>query len=256
MHFSRPKKRFYNGRQSNQQVTEKSGTSETTREAPAEKRDDDIVQQDWMEKQTQDIVVGSLLGDGWLDALSPRTGTSIYRLKYDDRSLAFLKRMRQALSELEPSDLKTKPKYTQHFFYTRAREDIGKLRRIFYPHEGRKRVPENIGSLLTNPLSLAIWYQDDGTLDRRSKYHWNSRIATYCFPEEDCVRLKNALRDNFGIEVSVCRNSMRGKVYYELYVLSKSMEQFVDIVRPHMHQTFAYKILRLPMQETIGQQER
>ena len=200
-----------------------------------------------MEKQTQDIVVGSLLGDGWLEALSPRSGTSIYRLKYDDRSLAFLRWMRQALSKLEPSDVKAKPKYTQHFFYTRARVDIGELRNIFYPNEGRKRVPENIGTLLTNPLSLAIWYQDDGTLDRRSKYHWNARIATYCFPEEDCVHLKSVLRDNFGIEVSVCRNRMRGKVSYELYVLSKSMERFVAMLSPYIHRVFAYKILRLPM---------
>jgi LAGLIDADG DNA endonuclease family protein len=198
-----------------------------------------------MENQTRNVLVGSLLGDGWLETFSPRVGTSRYRVKYRDHSLGYLQWIRKKVSELEPSEIKEKKEYSQHYFYTRAREDLEKMRRIFYPNEGPKRVPSGIENLLTTPLSLAIWYQDDGTLDRRSKYHWNARIATYCFPYEDCVRLQKVLRSNFGIDVSVCRNQMRGKVYYELYVRAKSMERFVATIRPYIHSNFAYKILQL-----------
>ena len=196
-----------------------------------------------METRSRNIVAGSLLGDGWLGKLTKRSGNCIYTLKYNDRSIGYLQWMRTQLQELHPSELKSIPRYTQHYFYTKARSDIGDLRKKFYPHEGSKRVPENIGDILYDPLTLAIWYQDDGTLDRRSGYHWNARIATYCFPYDDCVRLRDVLRTNFGIEVSVCKNTMRQKVYYELYVLSKSMERFIEIVRPYVHKDYAYKIL-------------
>lgn len=212
-------------------------------ELPITNRDDDIVQKNRMEQRVKNIVVGSLLGDGWLNALSPQTGTATFYLKYNDKSLDYLLWIRNELSELSPSPLKVIPKYSQHYFYTQARTDLGDLRKIFYPNEGKKRVPINIDELLTDPLILAIWYQDDGTLDRRSKYHWNARIATYCFSYDDCMRLKNAMLKNFNVEVSVCRNQMRGKVYYELYILSKSMHRFIDIVKPHINHNYAYKIL-------------
>lgn len=156
-----------------------------------------------------------------------------------------MKWIREQVLELQPSDLKPIPKYFQHYFFTKSTIELGSLRKIFYPNEGKKRVPENIVELLIDPISLAIWYQDDGTLDRRSKYHWNIRIATYCFPYEDCVLLSDAVRQNFGIETSVCRCQMRGKMYYQLYVPSKSMNRFIEVVKPYIHPDYAYKIFRL-----------
>ena len=198
-----------------------------------------------MKTETRNIVVASLLGDGWLDRLKPRTQTSIYHLKYNDKSFGYLSWIREQVEELEPSILKAKPGFSQHYFYTRSRQDIGDLRKLFYPNEGIKRVPENISALLTDPISLAVWYQDDGTLDRRPKYHWNVRIATYCFPYDDCVLLRDALKQNFGITVSVCKCQMRGKLYFQLYVHAKSMERFIEIVKPYIHENLKYKIFGL-----------
>lgn len=195
-----------------------------------------------MTKRVQSILVGSLLGDGWLTELRKRVETSTYHLKYNDKSLGFLIWIREQVKDLEPSSLKTIEKYSQHYFSTRPREDIGILRKWFYPNEGKKRVPENIEKILSDPLPLAIWYQDDGTLDSRSKYHWNAMFATHCFTYEDCWRLAQTVKKNFGIEMSVCKCQMRGKMYYRLYVLSKSMNRFIETVRPHIHLNFAYKI--------------
>ena len=198
-----------------------------------------------MKARTRNIIVGSLLGDGWLDSLSPRTGKTAYVVKYSDKALGFLTWMRKQLKELRPSELKTINRYSQHYFYTKSNEELGELRRLFYPNEGKKRVPENIDDLLTDPIGLAVWYQDDGTLDRRSKYHWNVRIATYCFPYEDCVLLADTVKRHFDIDMSVCRCQMRGKMYYQLYVPSRSMQQFINIVKPYIHSDYAYKIRSL-----------
>lgn len=194
-----------------------------------------------MKKRVKNILVGSLLGDGWLHGLSP-TQKSSFHLKCNNKSIGYLDWVRNELDELNPSDLKSIEKYSQHHFYTQSSTDIGEFRKLFYPHEGKKIVPPNIKELLTDPLSLAIWYQDDGTLDFRSKYHRNSLFATHCFSFEDCTLLKETLQENFGIKVSVCKCQMRGKMYYRLYVYSESMNCFVKTIRPHIHKNYTYKI--------------
>lgn len=195
-----------------------------------------------MENNTRDILVGSILGDGWFGKLSRRTGTSIYYAKYKGDKIGYLNWLRSELKELEPSELKTVQRYKQYYFFTRARKDIGDYRKIFYPNEGRKVVPKSITKLLRSPRALAVWYQDDGTLDRRSKYHWNAMFSTYCFPHNECVLLAEVLKKNFSIDVSVCKCQMRGKMYYRLYVLSKSMMRFLKIIEPYIHSSFRYKI--------------
>lgn len=203
-----------------------------------------------MKRHVQNIIVGSLLGDGWLNAISP-TQKSTFCVKYNDKSIGYLDWMRGQVAELQPSVLKSVSRYSQHYFYTQSRTDIGDLRKIFYPNEGKKIVPHNIKDMLDDPVSLAVWYQDDGTLDFRSKYHRNSLFATHCFSFEDCHLLKETLYANFGIKVSVCKCQMRGKMYYRLYVLSESMDCFVETIRPYVHENYAYKI-----RESQGQQQR
>ena len=196
-----------------------------------------------MRQSVREIVVGSLLGDGWLTSLSPSTGTSRYVVKYQGSRKKYLLWLRRQLLELNPSSLKAVSKYSQYYFYTKARTDIGELRKLFYPKEGRKVVPPNMEELLRSAKSLAIWYQDDGTLDRRSRYHWNAMFSTYCFSHKECALLANVVRKNFRISMSVCRCQMRGKMYYRLYVRSESMPRFTKIVRPFINPTFAYKIV-------------
>lgn len=183
-----------------------------------------------------------MLGDGWLTALSPKTGTSRYVVKYKGDSKNYLSWLKRQILELSPSSLKVVSRYSQYYFYTKARVDIGEMRRLFYPKEGRKVIPRNIVELLRSPKSLAVWYQDDGTLDARSGYHWNAMFSTYCFSHKECVLLANAVRKNFRIHMSVCRCSMRGKTYYRLYVRSESMSHFIKIVRPFIRPAFRYKI--------------
>ena len=146
-------------------------------------------------------------------------------------------------------EIKPKKGYHQHYFYTEPSATIGELRNIFYPH-GKKIVPKIIEELLISPLALAIWYQDDGTLDARAKDHWNARFATYCFSNEDCTRLADALKKNFDLDVGVAKCTMRNTCYWQLYVRRASMERFVELVKPFIHVSFAYKIRK------AGQQQR
>lgn len=100
-----------------------------------------------MKKQTKEIIVGSLLGDGWLTAFKQRTKTSMFYVKYHSKNMDYLLWLKSQLIELSPSELKSTPRYPQYYFYTKARADIGELRKLFYPNEGRKIVPKNISDL-------------------------------------------------------------------------------------------------------------
>jgi len=191
-----------------------------------------------MEKQIEQVVAGSLLGDGWLESQSD-SGTAMYRVKYSN-SYDYIKWIRELIKDLNPSEIKSIKSHNQHYIYTEARKDIGELYQKFYPKK-IKIIPSDIGRLLT-PLALAIWYQDDGTLDNRPRNHLNAMFATHCFTYEECKLLTEVLWENFQINASVCKSRMRGKVYYRLYIWSESMDRFIEVVRPFIHKTFEYKI--------------
>jgi hypothetical protein len=194
-----------------------------------------------MNERIKDILVGSILGDGHLSDFESLSYKSCLLLKTDNKSLSYLKWMHKELQPLGVSELKPKKNYHQHYFRTRWSREIGKLRGLFYS-QGIKIIPRNIDKLLVRPLSLAVWYQDDGTLDCRSKYHYNALFATHCFSFQECVLLAETLKRNFDLDVSVARSLMRGKVRYRLYVRSGSMKRFIELVKPFINPSFSYKI--------------
>ena len=202
-----------------------------------------------MNELIKQVIVGSVLGDGSLTPSSKRKGEAQLHLGYDDRSLGYLEWMRLMLQDVGVHPIQVKAGYSQHHFYTQPSVMIGELRRLFYPN-GIKRIPAQIKNLLTHPIALAIWYQDDGTLDARHGSHWNARIATYCFPKEDCERLVDVLKRNFNLDVGVARCTMRNKIYWQLYFRTSTMKDFIEIIRPYIHQDFQYKIRQ------NGQQQR
>lgn len=202
-----------------------------------------------MDERCRNILVGSILGDGNLTPVSKRKGESQLHVSYHSKFLSYLKWMHNELASLGVNPIRPKKGYEQYQFYTKPSKDLGKLRQTFYPH-GKKIVPISIRKLLCDPLSLAVWYMDDGSLDNRARYHFNSSFATYNFSQDNCERLRETLLRNFGIQATIQKSRMRGKVYLRLYILAESMERFITLVAPHILPCFAYKISK------EGQQQR
>lgn len=194
-----------------------------------------------MDEKIKAIFVRLTLGDGYLTPFVGASRRSRMEIKGDNKNISYLRWLRLQLRPIGVSDLKPKKNYHQHRFYTKTTEEIGKLRKLFYPR-GRKIVPRGIKKLLKSPLSLAGWYQDDGSLDCRSKYHYNAMFATYCFSFSDCRLLARTLRKNFNLDVRVCKCCMRGKTRPKLYITSSSMARFMGLVKPYINPCFRYKI--------------
>lgn len=189
------------------------------------------------------VLIGSVLGDGHLHKLAVRNQTSQLYLSQHSNKLPYLEWLRDVLSDgITVRSIKPKTGYSQYYIFTEPCLELGELKKKFYPKGIKKVIPTDIENLLVHPLSLAVWYMDDGTLDNRNHYHRNAMIATYCFSFEDCRRLAKAIRKNFEFEAKVTKCKMRKKAYPRLYIPSKSMPRFISLVKPYIHPCFRYKI--------------
>ena len=113
------------------------------------------------------LVIGSILGDGFLQ----KTGKNNARLRLEHS----LKQEDYLLWKIRILDnyFQSKPQYLERnnlkfgksYQYVRAQSysgsEFGKLSKSFYK-DGEKVIPKNIQNLLKDPLSLAVWFMDDG----------------------------------------------------------------------------------------------
>jgi recombination protein RecA len=193
------------------------------------------------------IIVGKLLGDGHL---SSQTKGKTYVLKIE-RSIsqkAYVDWQYQNLINLvgAPPRIKLKSRYgklSQNYkFDTLSYSSFRFFGQSFYQN-GKKKIPLIIGKLLT-PLALSVWFMDDGSI--KSNSHRALILNTQCFREADLKRLQEALIVNFGIE-TVLRKQKDGK---QIYILSQSVEKFIEIISPNLLPSMKYKLGRVNLKLT------
>jgi len=120
-----------------------------------------------LSQREKNIIMGMILGDAHVRQLKKEarievahsTSQKNYVLwKYEN-----LKRW--VISEpclIKTYDARFDKTYTQWRFRTKSHEVFSSLRKLFYP-KGKKIIPKEIVNILKSPLSLAVWYMDDGT---------------------------------------------------------------------------------------------
>ena len=190
------------------------------------------------EKQ-KSILVGLMLGDGCLESINGFT----FRLKIE-QSLAhkeYVDWLYKNFKDFVLTEPKIKTKmigektYQNYGFQTIS---CGNLR--FFAHQfykknlAGKKVPKLIKRLL-DPLALAIWFMDDGQI--KSKKHKALLINTQCFFRKDLKLLRDALRDKFGIETTLKKE----KKGFRIYLLSKTLSNFLKVVSPFILSSMRYK---------------
>ena len=151
-----------------------------------------------LDKKLQNITIGLLLGDGCFEKKKDTIGIRL-QIKQQSKAKQYVEWLYSNLQEYCRSGIKFRADYNQYYFSTRYLREFQDIYNLFYPN-GKKIVPYNIKEIFTSPLSLAIWYMDDGSLDYRPKDHYAFYLASNCFSVEDSNRLKNILLDNFNIK--------------------------------------------------------
>ena len=185
------------------------------------------------------IIVGNLLGDGHLESL---TNGKTYRLKIEHAisQKAYVDWQYEKLANLvgTPPRIISKSRYgrlSQNYkFDTLSSSSFRFFGQSFY-QDGKKKIPRIIKKLLT-PLVLAVWFMDDGSI--KSNHHSALILNTQCFGDVELKKLQEALFEKFGIE-TVLRKQKEGK---QIYILSQSVEKFIEIISPNLLPSMKYKL--------------
>lgn len=194
---------------------------------------------DPISKRQQEIIIGNILGDGSLE-FNGFHGTRLQikqSLKYKD----YVFWLYGQLKNLCNSGPKQRKDNKQWYFSTKYLTELTSLHKIFYS-DGQKLIPKNISKLITSPLSLAIWYMDDGSLYWRPKEHNGFRLCTNCFLVDDVHLLKDILYDNFGVESTVQSTSCRGIKYPRMYIGVRGRDRFLKLIKPYILNCFSHKL--------------
>jgi len=175
----------------------------------------------------KDILIGCVLGDAHIRPLGQiRIEHSVKQKEYvlwkhqELKSLSYPALPREIIRK----DLARNRVYSSVFFT--LRQYFRPWRFIFY--HGRNKIFPN--SIKLTPLSLAVWYMDDGC--------WTGKkcvISTDGFDVESRMQIQNTLYNQFGLETVIGRNR-------KLVIRKKSHDKFYGLISPYIIPSMKYKI--------------
>lgn len=186
--------------------------------------------------EQQDIIVGSLLGDGHIT----RRGT--FRVTHTHMQMGYLLHLHQRLAPLsQPIWFDEKEQdngviaYT-FGFATMQHSWLQQLRKVFYPESmGRKVFPTEMLQNLS-PRSLAYWYWDDGHLDETLP-----SFALGDITQEEAEAVAEHLHIRFALDAYV-KPSSRGTSCLIVGIRARTTDVFFALVSPYLLPDMHHKV--------------
>ena len=190
-----------------------------------------------LSKRQRELIVGLLLGDGHLET---QNGGRTYRLKVEHGSAQreYLEWLAKEFQEWLLSGWYEKRKGEKLVYgFTTVSHPVFRFYGAQFYQNGKKRIPPLIKKLMS-PLSLAIWFLDDGS--SKSSKHRSLVIHSLGYNRKDLELVQEVLR-HFGIETALHKqrnNSLR------LYVPYEGARIIANFVQPILNDvpTLAYKV--------------
>jgi len=191
----------------------------------------------------KEVLVGLLLGDGNIQS----NGGKNYFFKFDQKeanhayvSLVYL--IFQQFVGTYPKLRLKKGKPHSYWFRTYRLPFLKFYHDQFYgldTHGNSVRIVPKLLHRWITPISLAFWFMDDG-----SKQKSGYVLHTQCYLLHQVKDLQQILGNTFDLEVSIQsdRKKTNKKTYYYLYISSKSVEKFNNIVQPFILPSMKYKL--------------
>ena len=177
-----------------------------------------------------DVVVGTVLGDGHLNASSAHLffAHSDSQSEYARFKLDLLEELQPSIQEVAVAAVAGGQRvYPTVHVRTRANRALGVLRREFYDDE--KYVPHWLATEL-NERMLAIWFMDDGyTRVRPGGRQPLSEIATVGFSESDVQILLQGLS-----RLGLPAKALRGRIFFDVSSTKLLSERIAPYVPPAM----------------------
>nr|ACL80127.1 endonuclease-like protein [Flabellia petiolata] len=186
------------------------------------------------------IILGTLLGDGYLQKRAQKARLrichSIKQKQYVDWKYQQLIRLCQRTQSPYLTTVRLGKTYS---FTTQSEKILLKYHSLFYKND-IKKITTQLIDYIKEPLSLAVWWLDDG--NARNDCH-AGRLATQAFSLEEHKILQQLLFQNFKIQTNIVKHSSKKKQYY-LYIPSQYFSQLINKIQIYVQQipTMQYKL--------------
>ena len=138
--------------------------------------------------------------------------------------------------------------YYTYELWTRRDPVWKEYRDLMYDENHRKRITlkllEKVG-----PLALAVWIMDDG---HYHKGHGQISLYTHRYGYDQNVILKSWFEEKWGISPTIATHHVRGKEMFHLYFPKKEARGLIEIIKPYVVPSMAYKIgayVEVPQEE-------
>lgn len=180
-----------------------------------------------LSKIQKQLILGCVLGDGYMRKKTNahlQITHSIKQKKYVDWKYQILKNL--VISQ--PKAYKGNAGRVGYRFFTRNLSQITRFYQMFY-RNGTKIVPRVIN---LSPLSLAVWYMDDGSKCRKACYFNCQKLG----PESQGNLMKSLKLLNLKTSLN------KDKSYYRIYVSSYSTPTLVQIIESYVLPCMRYKL--------------
>ena len=164
-------------------------------------------------KEEEQIILGSLLGDGYLFQGKTLPHSTYLVLEHGIRQLDYLLWKGKKLERLGA-------KFYQYFQYNPVKQRMcaynqvrtsnhflfGKYAKDFYCSDGKHLSADVLHKI--GPLGIAVWYMDDGNYNQ-GQIH----LYTYSFSKEDTLSLTDMLRARFGVHAQLQEDKYGNCIY-------------------------------------------
>lgn len=205
-------------------------------------------------QRQKEIIYGSLSGD------AKKMSYPVVAFKQCLRQEEYLKwKFEETKSIMSPNSLKKssdidkrtgKPSVCWRC-YSYSNTDVENINKQFYSGKTKEVTNEILNNL--TPLSVAVWYMDDGTIDwkKRSKDEhpkWDFspeiKICTDSYSKQSCDNIVNWFKNKWDIDCHLRERGLRkdGGISYRVIIDASSAEKFISLISPHILPLFQYKI--------------
>lgn len=199
-----------------------------------------------MNKIIKEILTGMLLGDGHIR----RSGLDKAYITFEQsaKKTEYFNYVHDLLRKegLEIPKAKTYSRFDSRYditnesvhLTTKALTELKAFADMFLDEEGKKKIPSNIGELLTH-RSLAHWIMDDGQQVKKG----GVTLCTDSFKSEEISILREALKTNFNLITSIHKKKGKDESIYErIYINKSSLDEVKPFLKDHIHSSMLYKI--------------
>ncbi len=188
----------------------------------------------------REIIIGKILGDGHLETHSQgqtyklRIEHSYNQKDYVDWVYNELKSCASNLPKIKFQTVRGKI-YRKYWFNTISTPSLRFYGQQFYPNN-KKVIPKYIYKWLS-PLTLAVWFMDDGSI--KSKECQAKILNTQGYSSEDVQKLIDTLEHVYNLHTK----ARKQKEGLQIYIPAQEVEKFKSIIEKYIIPSMEYKLV-------------